>query len=202
MGLGSGVNSNLHHRSGTRRGRIYKQPITPGFHVLLPSNPTPPRPRHSSNLDRRFRHLWRRRRRRSISAPASPLPETASNQTHCAHKRHYRRYDRLLLQRRSDHHRRYFWHGLQCHLHGGLRLHPKLPETSKLSDDTKMAINCKCGAFDNSHCVLPRTKYDETIDAQSPRPGEQTFEKMSAGLYLGEIFRLVMLELHDRHPSS
>jgi hexokinase len=61
----------------------------------------------------------------------------------------------------------------------------------------KMAINCEYGAFDNAHRVLPRTKFDETVDRESPRPGEQTFEKLSAGLYLGEIFRLVVLGLVD-----
>ncbi|OAG42666.1 hypothetical protein AYO21_02949 [Fonsecaea monophora] len=66
------------------------------------------------------------------------------------------------------------------------------------ADDSLMAINCEYGAFDNSHTILPRTRYDELIDEQSPRPGEQTFEKMSAGLYLGEIFRQVLLELHSR----
>jgi hexokinase len=64
--------------------------------------------------------------------------------------------------------------------------------------EEKMAINCEYGAFDNSHRVLPRTKYDEKIDAESPRPGEQTFEKLSAGLYLGEIYRLILVELLDR----
>jgi hexokinase len=63
---------------------------------------------------------------------------------------------------------------------------------------TKMAINCEYGAFDNAHSVLPRTKYDAQIDNESPRPGEQTFEKLSAGLYLGEIFRLVLVDLSDR----
>jgi hexokinase len=61
-----------------------------------------------------------------------------------------------------------------------------------------MVINCEYGAFDNTHRVLPRTKYDKAIDEESPRPGEQTFEKMSAGLYLGEIFRLVVLDLQER----
>lgn len=70
-----------------------------------------------------------------------------------------------------------------------------IPKLTGLSDDTPMAINCEYGAFDNDHQVLPRTKYDEQIDAESPRPGEQTFEKMSAGLYLGEIYRLILLDL-------
>lgn len=68
----------------------------------------------------------------------------------------------------------------------------------KLPNDTPMAINCEYGAFDNSHRVLPRTPYDDAIDRESPRPGEQTFEKLSAGLYLGEIFRQVLVDLHNR----
>lgn len=67
-----------------------------------------------------------------------------------------------------------------------------------LPPDTPMAINCEYGAFDNAHRVLPRNKYDVAIDRQSPKPGEQAFEKMSAGLYLGELFRLVVLDLHER----
>ncbi|KAF7558315.1 hypothetical protein G7046_g5834 [Stylonectria norvegica] len=73
---------------------------------------------------------------------------------------------------------------------------PKLAHLN-LPADTLMAINCEWGAFDNEHKVLPRTPYDVTIDKESPRPGQQAFEKMIAGLYLGEIFRLVMVDLHD-----
>lgn len=62
----------------------------------------------------------------------------------------------------------------------------------------KMAVNCEYGAFDNAHAVLPRTALDREIDARSPRPGEQAFEKMAAGLYLGELFRLVLLDLARR----
>lgn len=67
-----------------------------------------------------------------------------------------------------------------------------------LPPDTPMAVNCEYGAFDNAHRVLPRNKYDVEIDHASPKPGEQAFEKMSAGLYLGEIFRLVVVDLHAR----
>lgn len=73
---------------------------------------------------------------------------------------------------------------------------PKLKHLN-LPDDTPMAINCEYGAFDNDHKVLPITKYDTIIDESSPRPGQQAFEKMIAGLYLGEIFRLVMVDLHE-----
>ena len=74
---------------------------------------------------------------------------------------------------------------------------PKLL-SQNLAHDLPMAINCEYGAFDNSHQILPRTKYDKQIDQESPRPGEQAFEKMSAGLYLGEIFRLVLLDVYDQ----
>ena len=73
---------------------------------------------------------------------------------------------------------------------------PKLAHM-KLPPDALMAINCEWGAFDNEHQVLPRTHYDEAVDNDSPRPGQQAFEKMIAGLYLGEIFRLILVELHD-----
>lgn len=73
---------------------------------------------------------------------------------------------------------------------------PKLKHLN-LPDDCPMAINCEYGAFDNEHKVLPITKYDTIIDETSPRPGQQAFEKMIAGLYLGEIFRLVLVDLHE-----
>lgn len=75
---------------------------------------------------------------------------------------------------------------------------PKLAHMN-LPPDTPMAINCEWGAFDNDHKVLPRTKYDAIVDEESPRPGQQAFEKMIAGLYLGEIFRLVLVDLHEAH---
>lgn len=64
--------------------------------------------------------------------------------------------------------------------------------------DTPMAINCEWGAFDNEHKILPRTTYDIQIDNESPRPNQQAFEKMIAGLYLGEILRRVLVDLHDQ----
>lgn len=73
---------------------------------------------------------------------------------------------------------------------------PKLAHMN-LPPDTLMGINCEWGAFDNEHVVLPRTPYDIIIDKESPRPNQQAFEKMIAGLYLGEIFRLVLVDLHD-----
>lgn len=74
---------------------------------------------------------------------------------------------------------------------------PKL-EDWKLDPKQEIAINCEWGAFDNEHKILPRTAYDIIIDKDSPRPGQQAFEKMIAGLYLGELFRLVLVDLHEK----
>ena len=74
---------------------------------------------------------------------------------------------------------------------------PKIAHLN-LPSDMPIAINCEYGAFDNEHVVLPRTPYDIIIDRDSPRPGQQAFEKMIAGLYLGELFRLVLVDLHEK----
>ncbi|KAF8558656.1 hexokinase [Imleria badia] len=64
--------------------------------------------------------------------------------------------------------------------------------------DVDMAINCEWGAFDSfEHEHLPRTKYDTIVDETSNKPGEQAFEKLISGRYLGEILRLVVCELID-----
>jgi hexokinase len=77
---------------------------------------------------------------------------------------------------------------------------PKLAHMN-LPPGMPVAINCEYGAFDNEHVVLPLTKYDHIIDRDSPRPGQQAFEKMTAGLYLGEIFRLALIDLLDSRPG-
>ncbi|PFH48937.1 hypothetical protein AMATHDRAFT_64312 [Amanita thiersii Skay4041] len=61
-----------------------------------------------------------------------------------------------------------------------------------------IAINCEWGAFDSfEHEHLPRSKYDITIDQSSNKPGEQAFEKLISGRYLGEVLRLIICELID-----
>ncbi|AMD22454.1 HGR115Cp [Eremothecium sinecaudum] len=76
------------------------------------------------------------------------------------------------------------------------KLDGKLP--AGLEADTPMAINCEYGSFDNEHVVLPRNKYDIIIDEESPRPGQQSFEKMTSGYYLGELLRLVLMDLYEQ----
>ncbi|PAV18262.1 hexokinase [Pyrrhoderma noxium] len=65
-----------------------------------------------------------------------------------------------------------------------------------LDPNAQMAINCEWGAFDSfTHEHLPRTEYDEVVDETSNKPGEQAFEKLISGRYLGEILRLVICDL-------
>lgn len=69
----------------------------------------------------------------------------------------------------------------------------------RLPPDLEIAINTEYGAFDNSRNVLPRNPFDCIVDENSSRPGQQLYEKMVAGLYIGEILRLVLLDLHERN---
>lgn len=66
---------------------------------------------------------------------------------------------------------------------------------SDIPGNSPMAINCEYGAFDNELVVLPRNKYDIIVDKESPRPGQQAYEKMISGYYLGEVLRLILIDL-------
>ncbi|XP_076935704.1 hexokinase-1-like, partial [Bidens hawaiensis] len=57
----------------------------------------------------------------------------------------------------------------------------------------EMVINMEWGNFKSSH--LPLTEYDNTLDADSLNPGEQIFEKMISGMYLGEILRRILYRM-------
>ncbi|KAF9379267.1 glucokinase [Podila verticillata] len=61
----------------------------------------------------------------------------------------------------------------------------------------EMVINMEFGAFDNERTILPFTKYDTILDNMSLNPGEQLFEKMIAGMYLGEVARSILLDLKE-----
>ncbi|KAJ5362392.1 Hexokinase [Penicillium brevicompactum] len=74
---------------------------------------------------------------------------------------------------------------------------PKLRDAG-LPEDATVIINTEYGAFDNERKVLPLTPFDHQIDRQSSRPGTQIYEKMVAGLYIGEMLRLIMLTLHEK----
>lgn len=58
-----------------------------------------------------------------------------------------------------------------------------------------MVINMEWGNFRSSH--LPLTEYDQALDAESLNPGEQIFEKLISGMYLGEILRRVLCKMAE-----
>ncbi|KAK1286693.1 Hexokinase-2 [Acorus calamus] len=45
--------------------------------------------------------------------------------------------------------------------------------------------------------ALPLTEYDQAMDTESLNPGEQIFEKLVSGMYLGEIVRRVLLRMAE-----
>ncbi|XP_056386274.1 hexokinase HKDC1-like isoform X2 [Hyla sarda] len=66
-------------------------------------------------------------------------------------------------------------------------------------DEGKMCINTEWGGFgDNGRLSDIQTQYDRHVDVNSLNPGKQSFEKMSSGMYLGEIVRQVLIDLTKR----
>ncbi|XP_055337617.1 hexokinase-2-like isoform X2 [Paramacrobiotus metropolitanus] len=60
----------------------------------------------------------------------------------------------------------------------------------------EVIINMEWGAFgDNGVLEFIRTEFDRTLDEQSINPGNQLYEKMMSGMYLGELVRLVLVKL-------
>ncbi|KAI1854347.1 hypothetical protein JX265_012516 [Neoarthrinium moseri] len=58
-----------------------------------------------------------------------------------------------------------------------------------------MVINTEWGSFDNQLNILPNTSYDIELDQKSVNPGIQMFEKRVSGMFLGEIVRLVIVDM-------
>lgn len=54
-------------------------------------------------------------------------------------------------------------------------------------------INMESGNFN----LVPQTKYDRLLDADSEQPGSQLLEKLVSGKYIGEIVRLIVLDLQN-----
>ncbi|XP_069836532.1 hexokinase HKDC1-like isoform X1 [Dendropsophus ebraccatus] len=66
-------------------------------------------------------------------------------------------------------------------------------------DEGKMCINTEWGGFgDNGRLSDIQTQYDIRVDENSLNPGKQRFEKMSSGMYLGEIVRQILIDLTKR----
>jgi hexokinase len=72
-------------------------------------------------------------------------------------------------------------------------------DTPQKSDDEKVCINTEWGAFgDRGSLEFIRTPYDMELDLHSINPGNQLFEKMLSGMYLGELVRLVVHDLASK----
>ncbi|XP_026419196.1 hexokinase-1-like [Papaver somniferum] len=69
------------------------------------------------------------------------------------------------------------------------RAHGLLPKSGE------MVINTEWGNFQSSH--LPVTKYDQALDQDSLNVGEQIFEKIISGMYLGDIVRRVLCKMSE-----
>lgn len=59
----------------------------------------------------------------------------------------------------------------------------------------QMVISMEWGGFSSSY--LPKTQYDDALDAASVNPGEQIFEKLLSGMYLGDLVRRILLRLAE-----
>ncbi|KAK9681148.1 hypothetical protein K7432_015731 [Basidiobolus ranarum] len=55
-----------------------------------------------------------------------------------------------------------------------------------------MIFNTECGGYNVEGAQIKRNKLDIRVDLESSVPGHQQFEKMTSGLYIGEIVRLAM----------
>lgn len=64
------------------------------------------------------------------------------------------------------------------------------------SSQGAMLINMEWGGFGSSAApLLPLHAVDQSLDVQTPNVGKQRFEKMISGMYLGEIARLLLVQL-------
>ncbi|KAM9702525.1 hexokinase HKDC1 isoform 2-T2 [Dama dama] len=63
-------------------------------------------------------------------------------------------------------------------------------------DEGKMCINTEWGGFGDNGCLDDiQTQYDKEVDEGSLNPGKQRYEKMTSGMYLGEIVRQILIDL-------
>ncbi|KAL6947393.1 hypothetical protein ACO0QE_002276 [Hanseniaspora vineae] len=79
------------------------------------------------------------------------------------------------------------------------KLGPELLEKYEQEGKTFMGINTESGSFDNDLVKLPTTKYDTIIDTKiSPNPGFHLFEKRISGMFMGELLRVILVDLNAR----
>ncbi|KAM9475640.1 hexokinase-4 [Clarias gariepinus] len=63
-------------------------------------------------------------------------------------------------------------------------------------EEGRMCVNTEWGAFGgNGELEDFRLEYDRVVDESSLNPGEQLYEKLISGKYMGELVRLVLMKL-------
>lgn len=63
----------------------------------------------------------------------------------------------------------------------------------------QVIINMEWGAFGDNGCLdFLRTDYDTEVDKSSLNPSKQIYEKMISGMYMGEVVRLIILDLWEK----
>uniref|UniRef100_A0AAY4CUT0 Phosphotransferase n=1 Tax=Denticeps clupeoides TaxID=299321 RepID=A0AAY4CUT0_9TELE len=63
-------------------------------------------------------------------------------------------------------------------------------------EEGRMCVNTEWGAFGaNGELEEFRLEYDRVVDETSLNPGEQLYEKLISGKYMGELVRLVLMKL-------
>jgi hexokinase len=72
-----------------------------------------------------------------------------------------------------------------------------LAPSSPSSPPNRVVINTEWGGFDDHARLLPTVQYDIDLDQSSLHPGEQRYEKMLSGMYLGELFRRAVLAAYE-----
>uniref|UniRef100_A0A668AKZ4 Hexokinase-3 n=1 Tax=Myripristis murdjan TaxID=586833 RepID=A0A668AKZ4_9TELE len=72
-------------------------------------------------------------------------------------------------------------------------------EKNGLGEMQRMCINTEWGGLGEDGCLDDIiTEYDNAVDRESINHGRQRFEKLTSGLYLGEVVRQVLLDLTRR----
>ena len=65
--------------------------------------------------------------------------------------------------------------------------------------DGIMVINTEWGAFgEKGELEFLTTRWDRDLDSTTKNPGEQVLEKMVGGMYLGELIRIILLDLKSK----
>lgn len=78
----------------------------------------------------------------------------------------------------------------------------KLPKKNDaLKDQEFMLVNTEIDIFGSDASYLPQNKYDLALDKSHSQPGFQGYEKMMSGAYLGELVRLVALDIITEHGT-